>query len=63
MNTDRIRVHPRSSAALITGRQLKAVDKRVPVEVTIGRLELRREDHRAAIDRVDADGAVVTPSG
>ena len=62
MNTDQIRAHPRLSAALVTGRQLEAVNVRAPVEVTVGRLVLRREDHLAAIHRVYADGAVITPA-
>lgn len=62
MNTDQIRAHPRLFAALIAGRQPETINERVPVEVTVGRLVLRREDHLAAIYRVDADGAVITPA-
>jgi len=63
MNTDQIRAHPRLFAALITGRQPEAVNIRVPVEVTVGRLELRCENHLAAIYRVHADGTVISPAG
>jgi hypothetical protein len=39
------------------------MNKRGPVEITVCRLELRREDHRAPVDRVDTDGAVIAPAG
>ncbi len=51
-----------SRVSLVTGRQLEAVNIRAPVEATVSRLELRRENHRAAVNRVDADGAVVAPA-
>ena len=57
--------NPLSSAlicVLITSRQLEAVDKRAPVEVAVSWLELRGEDHRAAIHRVDTVLAVIAPS-
>src|SRR5690349_14579835 len=33
-----------------------------PVEVSIRWLELRREHHRAAVDRIDTDRAVIAPA-
>ena len=48
---------------LITRRQLETVNPRAPVETSVRRLELRREDHRAAINRIDADRTVITPAG
>ena len=38
------------------------MDERAPVEVTISWLELSREHHRAAINRVDADGRALRGS-
>ena len=37
------------------------MNPRAPVEIAIPRLELRRENHRAAIYRVDTDRTVITP--
>ena len=56
------RANPWLSSVLETSRQLEAVNVSVPVKVTVSRLELRRKDKRAAINRVDADRAVITPA-
>lgn len=38
------------------------MDERGPVEVTVSRLELRCENHRAAINRIHTYRAVITPA-
>lgn len=48
---------------LVTRRQLEAMNPRAPVEVAVCRLKLRSKDHRAAVNRVDADRTVIAPTG
>ena|SRR5687768_14785660 len=38
------------------------MNPRAPVEAAVSRLKLRRENHRAAINRIDTDRAVITPA-
>src|SRR2546423_4570805 len=38
------------------------MNPRAPVKVAVYRLKLSRESHRAPVNRIDADGAVVTPA-
>ena len=38
------------------------MDPRAPVEASRRRLELRRENHRAAVNRIDTDRTVITPA-